>query len=768
MSWASDKAFESEVLRIARAKWPKSAMSGATMLNGQERDGVFESDESVNFIEATTSRQMEKAKHDTKKMHAAIVDSIQKNPIKGARGWFVTSEEPTADQRDQVKKIGKGQVVAVSFAQFQQSVVDVGQYLHDRANHMFGSVLDPETKKYSPKIEYIPINFTSADEDQRWEIKSISAELLKGQRFVLTGQFGAGKSMSLRQIFFRLRDEYLQAKTVIFPIYINLREHTGQSEAVEVIERHARKIGFDSPSSLVKAWRAKFVTLILDGFDELTSLGVQRASYSNLKLIRRRALEAVRQIITETPEGVGIITAGRDHFFASESEMGATLGFGSDFKLIKTTEFTKEQITEFLAKEDLSDQYSFPAWLPTKPLLISYLASSGLLKAIATNKDLHSNFSSWDYLIDQICEREARIDDRYLDGPTLRKILCRLATYARVSDDGLGPLTPQQLSKAYYEICGFEADDQAWLTLQRLPGLGTYEVEADSKKFIDDEMVQVYRAGDVVDFILDPYASLTSTDFSDSFAQIGHVAGEYSTEVYAKKAPPQTSTSIQGLIQILNERPALNSLKADIMNLSIYSRVPIKYPCHVEGVFFDNVVFNLEDELDLSGVVLDNCYFSMVEVGGETNDSLIPTFSNCMIGELSGRLGMDLLPRDKFYETEIESFSTHSETNAAIRNENISTGEKVLLILLRKIFVQSLSGRSEAALYRGMNTSEKQLVDPLVRFLNQNGYLTPITRGGTSIWVPVRKHLHSIRRLIARTSGENTELLEFARGLSDS
>lgn len=107
MSWASDKAFESEVLRIARAKWPMSAMSGSTKLDGRERDGVFESDETMHFIEATTSRQAEKARHDAKKMHASIVDSIQKNPIRGARGWFVTAEEPTADQRDMVKKLAK-------------------------------------------------------------------------------------------------------------------------------------------------------------------------------------------------------------------------------------------------------------------------------------------------------------------------------------------------------------------------------------------------------------------------------------------------------------------------------------------------------------------------------------------------------------------------------------------------------------------------------------------------------------------------------------
>ncbi|MBW8261053.1 ATP-binding protein [Pseudomonas aeruginosa] len=765
MGWANDKAFEAEVLRIARAKWPKSAMSGSTKLEGRERDGVFESDETIHFIEATTSRQAEKARQDTKKMHSAIVTSVQSNPIKGARGWFVTAEEPTADQRDAVKKFGKGQVVAVSFAQFQQSIVDVGQYLEARAHHLFGSVLDPETKQHNPKLEYIPINFSSSDEEQSWNIRTISSGLLNGDRFILTGEFGAGKSMSLRQIFFQLRDEYLQARTSIFPIYINLREHTGQSEAVEVIERHARKIGFDSPSSLVKAWRAKFVTLILDGFDELTSLGVQRASYNNLKIIRRRALEAVRQIITETPEGVGIITAGRDHFFATDNEMASALGL-ENYKLIKTTDFTKEQIIQFLKRQGASEKnVMLPSWLPTKPLLISYLASSGLLSEVSTNPELHTNYSSWDYLIDRICEREARIDNRYLDGPTLRKILSRLSTYARVSDDGLGPLAPQQLSKAFQEICGFEADDQAWIALQRLPGLATYEVEADTKKFIDDEMVQVYRSGDIMDFIQDPYTALTQQEFTSAFSQIGSTAGDYAIDVCIKKCPPQTVSSIHAIMQLLQGHPSLNSLKADIATLSIHASLPIKYTCEIEGVFFSDVTLNLENTIDLSGLTFSNCYFSIVEVDNNPPENL-PTFKDCIITEISGYTNSDDLPKIKFLKTEIQEYSNQPQTNAAIRNESISTGEKVLLIILRKIFLQSLGGRSESALYRGLSTSEKQLVDPLVNYLHQEGYLVPITRGGTSIWGPVRKHLHNIRRIIGRVESETPELLDYARRLS--
>jgi hypothetical protein len=51
----NDNDFENEVRRIARAKWPSAQFSGAQMLDGRERDGIFETEDSVHFVEATVS-----------------------------------------------------------------------------------------------------------------------------------------------------------------------------------------------------------------------------------------------------------------------------------------------------------------------------------------------------------------------------------------------------------------------------------------------------------------------------------------------------------------------------------------------------------------------------------------------------------------------------------------------------------------------------------------------------------------------------------------
>ena len=60
--------FENEVRRIARNLWPSAAFSGSAKEDGQERDGIFVTDEMVHLIECTTSRRKDKAEQDGRKL----------------------------------------------------------------------------------------------------------------------------------------------------------------------------------------------------------------------------------------------------------------------------------------------------------------------------------------------------------------------------------------------------------------------------------------------------------------------------------------------------------------------------------------------------------------------------------------------------------------------------------------------------------------------------------------------------------------------------
>ena len=149
--------FENEVLRIARALWPSAAYSGAAKIDGKETDGVFVTEDCIHVVEATTSRRKEKAKQDMTKIAKHMKNFAARDRTRATRGWFLTRDEPTADQRN--IKVGRDNSINIlSFGQFQSKLIDSREYLSARAHYAFGSVRDPETGDISPRIDYVPLD----------------------------------------------------------------------------------------------------------------------------------------------------------------------------------------------------------------------------------------------------------------------------------------------------------------------------------------------------------------------------------------------------------------------------------------------------------------------------------------------------------------------------------------------------------------------------------------------------------------------------------
>ena len=355
-----DRDFENEVRRVARALWPEARYSGAAMAEGRERDGIFETEECIHLLEATTSRRLEKAREDIGKS-VSLASRLQRSSShKAVRCWFVTRDEPTAEQRKPAKK-HKAFLTILSFSQFQSRLIDVGVYLTARENYAFGSVRDPVTGSPILSAEYVPLALAELGKSTICTPADVVEHLAKGSRIVLLGDYGAGKSMTLRYIHRRLATRYYRAQTPQFPVHLNLRDHYGQTDPAEILERHARTIGFEHPAHLVRAWRAGYVLLLLDGFDEVTGLSIQ-GLWRKLRDNRYRVMEPVRtRLISEHPVGRGLVIAGRAHFFDSDSERRTSLGTNGMLEL-SLNEFTDEQVREYLRIRKLSG--SVPAWLP--------------------------------------------------------------------------------------------------------------------------------------------------------------------------------------------------------------------------------------------------------------------------------------------------------------------------------------------------------------------------------------------------------------------
>lgn len=745
----SDQDFEDEVRRLARAKWPSAQYSGAQMLAGRERDGIFETEDSINFVEATVSSGAGKAKDDTKKLYRAVADHNRSGSLKIAVGWFVTKHEPTADQRKEVQEIGKGQVRAVSFAQFQQSLIDVRAYLAARSNHAFGSVQDFSTGSKSPSVSFVEIGLTDNTSAETVFVKDVVDGVLEGKHFAMVGQYGAGKSMTLRELFLRLRDRYIAGSTAKFPVYINLREHSGQRDPVELLERHARSIGFESPSSLVRAWRGGFVVLIADGFDEVTSLGVQGA-WKKLRDLRTRSLEGIRRLIRDSID-MGVVVGGRIHYFEDDKELCAALGLNGA-RTLSVDEFNEEQMRKFLSHfPDASKDSSLPSWLPTRPLLLGYLASRDLLSGLAARSTVPDAVDGWDYLLERIYEREERIETN-LDGATLRRILERAATLARASEDGLGPITRSDLFLAFNEVCGYEPDEQGVLAIQRLPGLGIYRAEDESRCFVDKELAEVCNGRELLRFLELPYDAGKENVWVDVMNACDRSLGDVGTDLVIRKLSEKGDArgTLRQAIAFLNTRSDLSCTRGDVAAVLIRGNIEIDLPLFVsEMSFLGKVVEFARDMVDLRQLSFSHCLFDRVLIEAEIDATRLPNFDNCLFEQVSGRASADDLPAERFSACEVLAFESTDTAGAIIRGTQLSAGEKVLLVTLRKLFVQSLSGRAEGALFRGLDVDARRRVPEILRLLKRHKLVTEYSRGDGVVWLPVRTELSRVKRILA-------------------
>ena len=731
--------FENDVRRIARGLWPTARFAGATQLAGQERDGVFETDECFHIIEATTSRKKDKAQVDVTKLVAAARQLERKTTTKAIRCWFVTKDEPTADQRSVADK-HKPLVIALSFSQFQSLLIDSKAYIAARDNYYFGSVRDPATDAKSPSVGFIDVLLSRVGSAAAATPRDLVGAMEDGARLVILGDYGAGKSMTLRHIYQELRKRHLRGETARFPVFVNLRDHYGQSDPAELLERHARIVGFASPSHLVKAWRTGYVHLLLDGFDEITTLNIQ-GLWTKLRDNRFRAMEAVRRLVRESPPEAGLVIAGRAHFFDNAKERWSALALSAKFTELSLNEFTEDQIGDYFRRSGLSG--IVPPWLPSRPLLVAYLAARRLLPEFVA-AEAGEPASGWDALLDSITSRESEIEAG-IDGSTVRRLLERLSTRARATSGGLGPLTPDVLVAAFREVCGYSPDERGMVLLQRLPGLAVDREEEGSRAFIDEDFADVCRAGDLVQFVEKPY------EFeSEMLGGIECSTGSLGVAVAARRIRLR-GFSVERLTSALRRGRDLSPgiFSADLARVAMECGHTLEDPLHIRGIYIPEIECSSRAGI-ASRLEFHECFFRRVGIDTDVIGGSLPRFKGCFIEEIDGRVSRHDLPAGVFdSDCIIESFSASAGTTDAVLSLELPLGTRVVLTILKKLYQQRGSGRRENALLRGLDDRARRCVPEALRLLQREGLAAPCKRGEDTIWIPDRGSMRRVGRIIA-------------------
>lgn len=724
--WINSDEFEARVAHIARALWPGAAIGGSVIIGGRERDGVYVTEECVHAIEATALRTLEKARKDSEKLKDLAKQYKTKYPNHAVKLWFITKEEPTAEQRGECLK---NAVTPASFAEFQSRLIDVRGLLQCRANYRFGSNDEIGPAGLGEK-KYVDFGVSVSDRSRSYSALELAEEIRKGSKFTLLGDFGAGKSTVLAHIYKRLESIYLQGGDFRFPVFLNLRDHHGQDDPVELLERHSKKIGWPSAAHLVRAWRAGYCHLLIDGFDEISPLGASVKS-TLLRNSRREALTAIRELIRDQPSGAGLIVSGRPQYFDSPEERRLSLGTVGLVDLV-LNDFTDEQVRAYLSSCGLPG--GVPRWFPKRPYLVATLAR----KSVSLNADLEMDPGfGWDMLLTSLCEREAGIAPT-VEGRAVRGLLERLATMSRRSFDGLAPLAGSEFVQVFRDVCGFEPDARGLQLLARLSGLATTRPGEDSRTFVDEDFADACRAGDVARMCCSPW------EISDRLRASVRAMGATGLAVLDVVVPEDLSENL--LNQALEE--ATSAPKLDVFQLMARRGVLARANGRVGDISAESIEINGIRDYGGRLTIVDSYVDRVVlEVGSEKsfNIALSSTYVKEVVGP-SGKLDLPAGLLDD--DCEVVSWTGEFATNAQVFDTISDVRVAVLITVLRKLFLQSGSGRKEDALFRGLGPDAQRYVGPITAILQRAGIASSIKKRGVSLWIPDRSAQGRAERMV--------------------
>jgi hypothetical protein len=739
---------EREVQRIASAMWGKYPGSATSLIiDGRERDCVFRGEDVTHYVECTLQRAMAKVAEDSKKMVAYRESEIRRG--KPVKLWYVTASDPTADQATVAQKSG---IQILSLQNFRALLFDGRSYIHARNLYRWGSATDPKDESTDIQgVQYQKTALYATDSTDTSDILGASNLLRERKVVTLLGDFGMGKSLSIREIFRSLANDYLTGRSTKVPVSINLRDHWGQTDPAEVLTRHCSKIGFEKSYQLVRAYNAGEIYLLLDGFDEI--VGIPVASKRDLRRLRSEALSVVRSFIQDCRGKTGVLVAGRQNFFDSSAERNSTLGTLTVDGSFELKELTVDEAEALLSSFHVRKRV--PSWLPKRPLFLAYLASQGFL-ADLNETSAESASNSWDRLIDAICQREKKINDG-LEAAAIRGILEYLADETRRTSTGRGPLYSSDVLHAYRHTTGYEEPDEHYRPLlMRLPALTSRNSEDGSREFIDDSMLNALRAPRLARFASLPYSDPDAQGWKHGISSLGlQIACD-------RRESGVDSGRIMSAAREAADRWKCGTLAADLLRASL-AILPDdqSIACHMRIV--DARLEDLDlSEVSCSDLEILECDLGVVSLpSGDLPRVLI---RDGMIETVLNIPSAQQLP-GWIVHCEIGVFDATPTNSSILEDMQLDIPHRVLLTIFRKLFVQPGSGRLEGALTRGLPGNYRPYVAPILEMLSSANFASLQSARQQRIWSPERGRTGEVLAMLSDYGRSKNALVTEVRKL---
>ncbi|MFD1775167.1 NACHT domain-containing protein [Paenibacillus rhizophilus] len=645
-----------------------------------------------------------------------------------AECYFICEEEPAPS----LKETGDSSKVEVlSINSFSKKFLNYDSYYYTRSQKKFGSAVDRKSGNNDER-KYISIKYKLYKNGREFSIDEIVAMLKQNKRIILMGNYGTGKSRCIKEIFVKLNEKDITE--IRYPLAINLRDNWGVKRGQEIIRRHFDDLGLSMYSeNVIKIFEGESIIFLLDGFDEI---GAQSWSdnVNKLKEIRAESLKGVKDLIRNTKGG--LIITGREHYFNTSEEMFTCLGLNpKDTIIIECPdEFTELEMKEYL--DSIVDNINVPTWMPKRALICQIISEfdSDYLKRLL-NEPL-GMIEFWRTLIDAICERESNINVS-LDAITIKKVLIEIARMTRNKIQDVGPITINEMNKAFENVVGTPPVDESATMLQRLPALGRVGSESHDRQFIDKYILDGLRAEDIVENVTQQSEKLSDLSWSNPLSDFG--LSFVANDILGDSGINRYKTFIRKAANWKN-----GILVGDVMAsilLSEQNSMDFKYlsvdDSHISVVdLSDKLISNLSinssiiDKLDITNCNVENV-----------------TIKNCIIKNLIGVSSEKGLP-EWITGCEIESYETiHNVTR--IKNANLSVEQRVFITIIKKIYFQPGAGRMEEALLRGLGSSaDKKAANKIINMLLKENIIEMFKGNEGNVYTPVRKHTRRMDAII--------------------
>ena len=341
--------------------------------------------------------------------------------------------------------------------------------------------------------------------------------------------------------------------------------------------------------------------------------------------------------------------------------------------------------------------------------------------------------------LDAVCEREARIHSS-INSKSVRNVLIELAKITRFSNFNLGRLTPKDFNECYEKATGTSPDEAGQLMLSRLCMIGRIEPESPDRQFVDKYVLQLLFAENIFNDISCKNESILQETWKQrldefgisvlaSWIQLYDLLDDALSLVFRM---PDNGNS-QAIIEILS---ALSLLKLDPIDLAGLQLKYAQSPLFSLGnTLFKNIKFY---QCIFDKLTFENCLI---------DDSAHVIFDECMIDMVTGFAAEHSLPK-WLVRSSIEN-KQNTSNSSRIKDSNLPTSQKLLLSIIQKIFFQSGGGRQEDSLYKGGYQADfdKELIDSILKYLVQEGYITKSKDSSKNIYNPNRYYTERMRAI---------------------